>query len=350
MSVNITKSYSRDKRKIWYKISWGRKQGQRIATAIFTYTKPLDQLQKNHNKESLAILEMKKSQMILDHQAIASGYIPQHKYKNNFIDFYSDFIKKNQRVGNRSLSCSLSAFKDFIDKNFISANEIDENLCERFRNYLLDNYNGETPCDYFMRFKRMLKAATKQNYFRINPAEDVQAKSKPSAKKEILAAEEYVKLMNTYCSNYEVKKAVIFCLYTGLRWCDISKLEWNSIKDNTLVMIQSKTNVPLEIPIHPIAMAIIGKRKEGRIFYLPTQDGANKILKKWALDAGINKHITWHCLRHSVSVILQDEGTDTATVAGMLGHTTTKYVQKTYQRYRFKSAEKAILKLPDLEK
>ena len=33
-----------------------------------------------------------------------------------------------------------------------------------------------------------------------------------------------------------------------------------------------------------------------------------------------------------MSVLLQDKGTDAATVAGMLGHSSTKYVQKTYQQ------------------
>lgn len=64
-----------------------------MTTKIFTYIKPKDQLQKNHNKEALAILESRKAQMILDNQAINSGYIPQHKIKNNFLDYYSEFVK-----------------------------------------------------------------------------------------------------------------------------------------------------------------------------------------------------------------------------------------------------------------
>ncbi len=48
----------------------------------------------------------------------------------------------------------------------------------------------------------------------------------------------------------------------------------------------------------------------------------------------------------SISVLLQDNGTDAATVAGILGHTTTKYVHTTYQRYKIDSAVKAIGTLP----
>jgi site-specific recombinase XerD len=58
------------------------------------------------------------------------------------------------------------------------------------------------------------------------------------------------------------------------------------------------------------------------------------------------KHIAWHCARHSFSVLLQQNGIDLATVAGMLGHTSIKYVQQTYKRYLQQSAIEAIKKLP----
>jgi len=235
--------------------------------------------------------------MVLETQSINSGYIPQHKIKTNFLDYYEEFVKVNSRKGNRSLACSLSAFKDFLKRDSFSALDITENLCEQFRNYLLDNLSGET-------------------------------------------------LMKAYCSNYEVKKAAIFSLYTGLRWCDVAELDWQALKEKTIVITQEKTIVPLEIPLHPIAKEILGQRVKGKVFHLPTQDGANKVLGNWVLSAGIDKHITWHCLRHSISVLLQDKGTDAATVAGMLGHTTTKYVHKTYQRYKVSSAQEAINRLP----
>ena len=40
------------------------------------------------------------------------------------------------------------------------------------------------------------------------------------------------------------------------------------------------------------------------------------------------------------------KGIDIATVAGMLGHTSTKYVHQTYKRYIQESAKEAIAKLP----
>ena len=137
-----------------------------------------------------------------------------------------------------------------------------------------------------MRFKRVLKKATRDGYFRHNPSEKLPAKVGGGKKlKEILSAEEYSKLMNTPCINHEVKKAFDFSLYTGLRWVDVKSLSWSMIKNDSVSVIQNKTNIPVEIPLHNIAKGIIGKKKEGLIFQLPTQDGANKILSQGCRDA-----------------------------------------------------------------
>ena len=198
-----------------------------------------------------------------------------------------------------------------------------------------------------MRFKRVLKKATREGYFRHNPSEEIPAKVVVGKKiKEILTAEDYFKLMNTPCLNHEVKKAFVFSLYTGLRWVDVKLLSWSLIKNDSVTLIQKKTNIPVEIPLHRIAKSIIGEKKEGLIFQLPTQDGANKILSQWCKDAKLEKHITWHCARHSFSVLLQQKGVDVATIAGILGHTSSKYVHDTYKRYIKIDAEVAIQKLP----
>jgi len=156
-------------------------------------------------------------------------------------------------------------------------------------------------------------------------------------------------LLKTPCSNDNVRTAFIFSLYSGLRWCDIKTLRWDNVKTETVELIQNKTQVKVEIPLHPILKSIIGERKTGLIFRLPSADGAYKILKTWSQNAGLNKSITWHCARLSFSVLLQDEGVNAATVAGMLGLTSTRLVEVTYQRYRIQLGMKAIEKLPSFE-
>ncbi len=273
--------------------------------------------------------------MILEKQSVASGYVPIHKIKSNFLDFYAEYVKSNARYGSRHLTCSLKHFKSFLKATYISAGNITETLCENYRAYLLLRFNGETPANYFREFKRVLKGAKKGGYFIVNPAEDIASKTKPNRKKkEVIEPEEYLQLLKTPCTNHEVRNAFIISLYAALRWCDVKPLKWENIKTDSIIIQQQKTKVEVEVPLHPIAKLLLSNKKQGPIFKLPTANGANKVLKSWAQAAGIKKHITWHCARLSFSVLLQDEGVNVATVAGMLGHTSTRYVEETYKRYR----------------
>lgn len=354
-NITLSTKTSRDKTKIWYYLEWGKGAGQRKATGVYTWSKPKDATQKQFNKEALAIVETKKSQLILEFKSAGTSYIPTHKFKSNFLEFYEDFVKNNEREGNRSLAASLSKFKIFLKekerKETVIPSDITKNLCERFQMFLLDTLNGETPGDYFMRFKRVLATAADEGYYRKSPAESVPIKMHPSGVKETLDVDEFRRLLKAHCSNYEVKKAAVCSMYTGFRWCDVEPLQWWQIKTETIVLRkQSKTGVPLEVPLHPVVKAIIGERRAQNdlVFDLPTQDGANKVLGKWVKDeAKIDKHITWHCLRHTVSGILIDEGIDLDTVAAFLGQTTAKYVLKTYKkRVKAHHMEEASKKLP----
>jgi integrase len=95
-----------------------------------------------------------------------------------------------------------------------------------------------------------------------------------------------------------------------------------NIKENSTVkIVQKKTGEMRVLSLHPIALNILGERKTGLVFKLTTADGANKLVAKCCDDANLNKHITWHCARHSFSVLLQDKGTDVETVGRMMGHT-----------------------------
>lgn len=351
MTINITTSASKDGQKLFYKFEFGRLRGQRVSTGLFTYANPKNQIEKDYNKQTLTILELKKSQLILEHQAAGTGLIPGHKQLTNFFDFYQQYIRDNRRIGNRHLECSLHALKDFHQKQILAPAEITEEFVTRFRQYLLDRLNGETPLNYFGRFKRVLKHATKLGYFRISPAFDVKAKSNRNFNiKEIIEQDEFQKMVLKPCGNDQVKRAFIFCFYTGLRWTDVKSLKWDEIRPDfsAYKIYQNKTGVPLERPLHKVAREMLGERKKGYVFSLPTSEGANKWLKLWAESAGIQKHITWHCARHSFSVILQDSGVDAATVAGMLGHLSVKLVLKVYQRYRATKALEAIAKFPDI--
>jgi hypothetical protein len=120
MTINVTQRPTRDGKKIFYTLEWGKGPGERRATGIFTYARPKDQTQKNHNKEALTVFEKKQSQLIIERQSIGSAHIPLHKFKANFLDYFEEYGNNNTRPGNRHMEGSLRPFKEFLKKSFLS--------------------------------------------------------------------------------------------------------------------------------------------------------------------------------------------------------------------------------------
>ena len=108
--------------------------------------------------------------------------MPVHRFKDNFFDYYVEFVNNNKRDGNRDLEGGLNQFRFFIKKQFLSPHDITENLCLRFRTFLLDKLTDKSPSDYFGAFKRVIKSTTKEGYFRFNPSEDIRSKTNASKK------------------------------------------------------------------------------------------------------------------------------------------------------------------------
>ncbi|RBL91985.1 hypothetical protein [Chitinophaga flava] len=83
--MNLLKRKNTKGDKTYYYYDFGRGKGQRPATGIFVYTMPKDQTQKNHNKQALALLEVKKSQAIIEQQSVGTAYIPPISLRRTFL-------------------------------------------------------------------------------------------------------------------------------------------------------------------------------------------------------------------------------------------------------------------------
>ena len=99
-------------------------------------------------------------------------------------------------------------------------------------------------------------------------------------------------------------------------------------------------------------LALIGKASTGepdeRLFKLQSQAMCLKALRHWTAKAGITKHITWHCGRHSFAVNILNNGANIKTVASLLGHSGLQHTEK-YTRAVDILKQKAINSLPELK-
>jgi integrase len=104
------------------------------------------------------------------------------------------------------------------------------------------------------------------------------------------------------------------------------------------------------IPLNDGLLSLIGKAlaDDERIFNLPSNTMCLKALRNWTKRAGIDKHITWHCARHSFAVNILNNGANIKTVASLLGHSGLKHTEK-YTRAVDSLKMDAINSLPELK-
>lgn len=185
---------------------------------------------------------------------------------------------------------------------------------------------------YFNKIKAALKEAAKDGIILRNPAEDVDGIKEAETKREFLTLEELKSAVKAYCEIDVLKNAFIFSALTGLRFSDIEKLTWGEIQyskenGNYIRFKQKKTKGQETLPIAEDALKYMGERKEGneKVFKdLTYSDFNNAKLREWMIRAGVKKHITFHCARHTYATLQLTLGTDIYTVSKLLGHKSLK--------------------------
>jgi integrase/recombinase XerD len=123
------------------------------------------------------------------------------------------------------------------------------------------------------------------------------------------------------------------------------------VKNGILDIIQIKTSERLQMQLHTDAISILETQNKSSeyIFNLPSHTGCLKSIRKWVKDAEIDKHITWHCARHSFATALVVEDTNITTVSKLLGHKSLSETM-TYVRVAELSKINAINNLPSIYK
>ena len=182
-------------------------------------------------------------------------------------------------------------------------------------------------------FKAALKQAFIDGYLTVDIGAKVKGIQGQESRREYLTIEELNRLAQTPCDPL-LKRAALFSALTGLRHCDIQKLKWSEIEvfngSYRLNFTQQKTKGVEYMPISEQAFQLCGERKDGEqlVFAgLPDPSWINRPIKKWVAEAGITKHITYHCFRHSYATLQLAGGTDIYTVSKMLGHTNVRTTQ-----------------------
>lgn len=380
-----------------------RVNNKREFLSLYLWQAPRTPLERQQNKETLDLakkIRYERGQELLENQ---EGYRigKQKKEEVNYLDFMADYHASYTKKDANQIRRARTVFIDFLidpkgkllpekikgsmtkeEKEAIRKSNakkeaererkahglvvrpqhLTKDLMKAFTEYLINRFTGEGAHTVYGRFKKMILAALDKDIIAKNPCRGVSIKKDyGQLKKEILSQEEIVLLANTHYEkeNPDIHRAFIFCLYCGLRWCDVKDLTYANVdySNKLLKFEQSKTKAHsaasgVIIPLNDGLLHLIGQPKDGNrnqiIFPLPSHTMCLKLLRHWVARAGIEKHITWHCARHSCGTNLLSNGANIKTVASILGHSGLAHTEK-YTRAVDSLKQAAIDSMPPLE-
>lgn len=334
---------------------------------LYLWRAPRTPMERQQNKETLEIAKrtrFERGQELLER---AEGYRLSKNRDINYLDWMESYYSSYTKADRREIKRARMAFIDFLiatDKysrlsKIIKPHQLTKEMMLAFTEYLRGRYAGEGAHTVFARFKKMAKAAVEANVIIKNPCDGVIIKvDSETLKKDVLSIEEIQQLIATHYEgeSTDIRRAFIFCLYCGLRWCDVKALTFANVdySNKRLMFEQVKTKghssaSGVVIPLNDGLLNLIGKgERDALIFPLPSHTMCLKALRRWTKRAGIDKHITWHCARHSFAVNILNNGANIKTVASLLGHSGLKHTEK-YTRAVDALKEAAINSLPELK-
>lgn len=242
----------------------------------------------------------------------------------------------------------------------IKIGNVNESFLEGYQAYLFDNGLAKcTASHYFAALSTVLRRAVRDRIIQYNPAERIKGIKIPETIKISLTQEELQRLADTPIGGNlgaEIRRALLFAAFTGLRVSDLKSLKWSDIHLSPLQLHkrQAKTGTIVIMDLHPTAWRIINDGDDHAaidpVFPLlsTTNANTNQYLKKWAKDAGLEKSIGWHTARHSFAVLTLEGGADFYTVSKLMGHT-KPMTTAVYAKATDKMKKQAIEGLPKLE-
>lgn len=270
----------------------------------------------------------------------------KEKSQQDFIAYFKQVAIKGHANSSKSILINWNRTCQFLKQfkeNGLPFSKINLRMAEEFRQFLLSAPCGggkkgtishNTAATYFSIFKAALKQAFVDGYLTTDISAKIKGIQEKESRREYLTVEELNTLASTPCERDVLKRAALISALTGLRHCDIQKLKWKEISiDGDLAKLhftQKKTSGVEYTPISQQAFSLCGEpQAEGQLVFedLPNPSWISRPLKQWIETAGITKHITFHCFRHTYATLQLSNGTDIYTVSKMLGHTNVKTTQ-----------------------
>lgn len=323
------------------------------------------------NKETLRLAEAMRAKRIVEIQSKDFGLDVATHEDALFFDVMRKIIDRKDGTTKTSWQNCLAHILRYEPNERITFKEITPQWVHGFRDYLdtkamqwaIDTRKHEvepkpisqgTKALMFQKFCTVFNIAMREGIICLNPTVGVERFKEPESDREFLTIEELKQLTKTPPPNKALAQAFIFSCLTGLRWSDIVKLKWCEVRKwgagTRIVFKQKKTGGLEYLDLNEQATMMMGERGNPDDFVFPGLgpiQSARINISAWVRSAGINKHITFHCARHTFAVMMLDLGVDLYTVSKLLGHKSIETTQ-VYAKILDKNKKAAVERIPNI--
>ncbi len=353
-----------------YKVKHNRK---RENLNLYIWIHPRSPQERTQNRNTLALAEKIRFEREQEFLEDREGYRLKKEKEVDLLRYFrkhreDEVYARSTRIGfgtayRRFIDFlgSMPKYKKYVD--FLRMDLLTPEMVGGYVEYLKKVSVGDGGARTYGLFKKVITTAVEEGLMKKNPCKGIAMRKDAYAiKKQILTLDEIRRLASTpFAGSYpDIRRAFLFSLYTGIRWRDVSQLTYENVdlSSGLLKFEQSKIagrskSSSVVTPLSPMLHKIIGEPEvhgdcRQLIFSLPTWSTCVKQLEAWVKAAGIGKHITWHCARHSFAVNILNGGANIKTVQSLMGHASIEMTEK-YLRVVDELKHKAINSLPELD-
>lgn len=276
---------------------------------------------------------------------------------NDYYSLFREYLinQKSNSVNTRdSYLRDVSFYLEYLAQSGVTSPVLaDESVIENYISYLRSlNRSATTISRNIASVRCFYKFLIFRGEMEVNPAKAVKLEKAKKKLPQVLSGEE-IDLLLKKPRVTEPKgcrdKAMLELLYaTGIRVSELINLDIKDINLRTGVLYCRGNKGVRTIPVYPSAIVavsdyiyrmrdLIADPESGDALFVNlngsrlTRQGFWKIVKGYAMEAGITKEITPHTLRHSFAMHLLQNGASVKDIQTMMGHadisSTQVYVQ-----------------------
>jgi integrase/recombinase XerD len=263
------------------------------------------------------------------------------------VDLFLDFIRTERGLSNNTLEAYSRDLRDYLDHlSKVGVGEPDEILPEHVERHLAELHgrglSHRSQARHLAAVRGFHLFLLRERYANNDPTENVETPRSRRNLPVFLTLDEVERLLAAPDDKQPAgqrDRAMLEVMYaTGLRVSEVVGLttEDVNLRDGYLVA-RGKGSKERIVPLGEYAIEFVKRWLEGgrealrkgraarALFIGPrgtplTRQGVWKIIRRYALAAGIKKQISPHKLRHSFATHLLERGADLRAVQAMLGH------------------------------